>query len=304
MRTMFIVKALATAAMASAKGDLSFVNPDGTLCDFLVSPTNLNRDAPFSLVNALGNGSFKTFELNPYNFNFRSQLSGSATNVVPVYSITYPTGNARTDSFTNQFTGGIVVKVLDKDKNVFLTKKLIPVEVIGAAAVPTIAEVLVAFKAAMASITGAGNYIASATHTASTSSVFTLTDTNTFISLTGDLRTWVMTKTNGSDLSVSGKSIAKLERELAPNSGYIRDTELDNPLYSPSNFIADTSVAAYDLITIETSTDAQRPLVLGSGGFKTTLHIAIDHSLQAATYDKILAFLTKLKASPSVVTGV
>ena len=305
MRTMFVANTLVTALNPTVKGALGLINPNGTACDFLVSPTNTNRDAPFTFVNSLGNGSVKTFRLNPYNFNFHSQLSGqaggvAATDVVPSYAITYPTGNARTDSFGNAFVGGIVVKKFDKDKNVFITKKLLSVEVYGNAGVVLNSDVVIAFKAAMASITGAGNWIASAVHTTTVSSVFTLSDTTTQISLTGDLRNWIMPKTNGESFVVNGIDAVKFERELMPNAGY-HAGENDVDLFDRSNFIADPTCVAYDIIVIETKSDTQRQLLPGAINFETRLFIYVPHTAQTLVYDKILAFLVKLKATPSVV---
>lgn len=302
MRTMMIANSLVTALNPTAKGALGLINPNGTACDFLVSPQSPSVEAPFVFVNSLGNGSIKNFQLNPYEFNVRSQLSGSATNVVPTYSITYPTGNARVDSFTNQFQGGIIVKKFDKDKNVFNTVDILNVEVIGAGTVVTAVEVKAVFKTAMATLIGVGKAFASVAHTAETSSIYTLNNTLYRIDLVGDLRHWVLTKINGSSLAVTGADAVKFERELAANSGYIMATEMDNPMYADSNFIADATETAYDIITIETqNTIGQRKLLPNSAGFVKTLDIYIPHSAKAAVYDVILAFLVKLKASPSVV---
>lgn len=300
MRTLMIMNSLATG-LPTVKGDTVFIHPDsGTVMDLLTTAAMTNKNGLIDVVNSLGNGSVKHFSINPFDFDFTSELSGSATSIVPKYVTSYPLtgGTVITDSFTNQFVGGVVVKVFDKDKNVFNTKKIIPVTFIGAASAVTVVEAVAAFKAAMATITGAGLYVASVVHTSTTSSAWTLTDTTTMIELTGDLRNWTNVKTEGLDLSNRGTDIAKLERELAPNSGYHFDTELGNELYANSNFITDTT-AVYDIVSITTRTIAQRPLLPNAAGFVKTLHIAIPHTA-VAEHTKLVAYLGKLKVGGGI----
>ena len=294
-----IMNSLATG-LPTAKGDTAFLHPNtGAVMDLVTTAAMTGRNAMIDVVNSLGNGSVKNFTINPFNFTFRSELSGSATSIVPLQTVSYPTtgGNVITDSFTNQFVGGIVVKVFDKDKNIFNTKKIIAVNFIGASTSATVVEAVAEFKAAMATITGTGNYVASASHISTTSSVFTLTDTNTYIELVGDLRNWVNVKTQGLNLANTGTDIQKLDRELAANSGYHfgeRETELFNSSY----FIADTN-AVYDIVTIETMTEAQLPLLPNAAGFAKVLHIAIPHTA-VAEYTKLITWLGRLQSGGGV----
>lgn len=303
MRTMLVADLITTLANATDKRDLVIISSDGSNVTAAnpVFQSNENRDVPAVLINTLGNGSFKKFEIYPYNFRFTTQLSGDAANVIPIYSITYPTGNARVDSFSNQFTGGIVIKHWNDNQKAYETDKIVPIEVIGSSNTVAVADVKVAFKATMATLigTGKGKYFASVVHTAETSSVYTLNDTDYFVELVGDLRWWNFVKTNGSNLAVTGEDAVKLERELAPNSGYNRPTDLDNDLYAASNFIADASVPAYDIISIFTSQDRQRELVLGSGGFETECHIYVPHTAYATTFTILINFLTLLSSTDS-----
>jgi len=298
---MLVANALVTTVAAAVnKGDLIILNPNGTPYDTMLTPIDVSdKNAPYVLLNALGNGSFKKFEIYP-NMSYKGQLSGSATNVIPHYDITYPIGNARTDSFGNQFEGGIVVKQWNENHNAYETRKILSVEVIGTNGTVANADVKVAFKAAMASITGTGigKYITTATHTTDVSSVFNLLDTTYFIELIGDLRWWDLVKTNGSNLAVTGADAVKFEKELAPNSGYHHATELNNDLYAESNFIADASEDAYDIVSIFTSQEAQRALVLGSGGFITECHVYTPHvDMMNPVYQGLTTFLEALRVA-------
>lgn len=293
MRTLFIVNSLVNT-YPTAKGALAVKLPSGFVADaagLLTQPAIKKSIYPnIDLINSLGNGSVKTFSINPFNVFQVSETDAATAAVAPKYTITYPGGNARIDSMTNQFVGGIVVKELDKDKNVWNTKKIIPIEVLGSSTYVANSDVVVAFKAAMATITGSGNYIASATHTSTTSSVFNLTSDDTYIELTGDLRWFPLVRTNGMNYTITGADVAKLERELAPNSGYNMATELDNDMYETSNFIADTA-ASYNFVTLVTVAEAQRPLMPNAGGFPKTLHIAF--LKDGGTVDTIFANFKK-----------
>lgn len=294
MRTLFVMNSLGTT-LPTAKGDTTIINPDGTISDGVAIPTGAlatAKNAEIGVINALGNGSTKFFGINPFNFTFRGEQSGAANSIVPKYTITYPTNtNQMTDSFGVQFQGGIVVKVFDKDINVFKTKVIKTVEVIGAGGIVLVADVKAAFKTAMETLVG--TYIASpSVHVAQTSSTYNLIDTNTHIELTGDLRNWNLVKTEGLSLAITGVDVRKFERELAANSGF-HYTENETELYAASNFISDTSIN-YSFITIETATIAQRPLVLGSGGFTKTLHIAIP-ATNTTLYTKIMDYLNAVQ---------
>lgn len=307
MRTLFIVNSLVNT-YPTAKGALAVKLPNAFVADAAgllnVPAFKKSNYASLDLINSLGNGSVKTFTINPFDVYQVSEESGkrdgqAISNVAPKYTITYPTGNARTDSFGNQFVGGIVVKELDKDKNVYNTKKIIPIEVVGSAGVVSNADVVTAFKAAMATITGTGNYISTATPNASPA-VFNLTDDKTYIELTGDLRYFPLIRTNGMKYTISGVEVAKLEKELASNSGYQKATELDNELFELDNFIADTS-AEYNFVTVVTTAQAQRPLLPNAAGFPKTLHIAF--LKDGGTVDTIFAnfktFINTLLIDPT-----
>ena len=296
MRTLMIMNSLATG-LPTAKGDTAFLHPNtGAVMDLVTTAAMTGNNAMMDVINSLGNGSTKQFSINPFNFTFRSELSGSATSIVPLITVAYPTagGNVITDSFTNQFVGGIIVKLFNKDKNVFNTKAIIPVSFVGASTSATVNEAVAAFKVAMANITGSGKYAASVSHTSTTSSAYTLTDTNTYIELVGDLRNWVVTKTQGLNLANTGVDILKFERELAANSGY-HFGERETELFATSNFITDTT-AVYDIVTIETMMEAQRPLLPNAAGFAKTLHIAIPHTA-VAEYNKLIDYLGKLQSN-------
>lgn len=284
MRTIFIVNSLGTG-YPTAKGEMSIKLPDGSFADLSETLGSIAKDTVIDFINALGNGSTRGFTLNPFNFIYTKELSGSATSIAPTYSITYPTGNARTDSMTDQFLGGIVVKKFDKDKNVFNPIAIKNVEVIGANGVVTNADVKVAFKAAMASLIGAGLPIASVAHTVETSSIYTLNDTNYYIELVGDLRWWKLVKVNGVDLSLRGTDVAKFERELAPNMGYIH-SDTENKLFEDSNFITDKA-ATYNCVVLTTKTDSQRPLLPNAAGFPKELYLYFKKD--GGTVDALLA---------------
>lgn len=300
MRTMFVCNSLAST-YPTAKGALAVKMPDGSFSDLLSGVDNLDKNAVIDFINAMGNGSVRTFSLNPFDFDYHFVATGSATSVVPKYDITYPTGNARVDSMTNQFNGGIVIKTKDSNNNIFKPKEVLNIEVIGAnAGYVTVAEVKVAFKAAMATITGSGKVIASATHTAETSSVFNLTSDDSYIDLVGDLRNWKLVRTNGVDLSIRGTEAVKFERELAPNMGYHFDGQEENNLFAASNFIADPA-ALYNIITIITRTTAQRPLLPNAAGLPKELHMYFleDDGTVTALYATMKAWLLSLHEDPS-----
>ena len=305
MRTLFIVNSLVNT-YPTAKGalavklpnDLGFVaNAAGLLTQPAIKKGLYNS---IDLINALGNGSVKTFTINPFDVYQVSETSGATSDVAPKYTITYPGGNARIDSMTNQFVGGVVVKVLDKAKNVWNTKQIIPIEVLGSDNYVTNANAVIAFKAAMATITGSGNYVASATHTSTTSSVFNLTSDDTYIELTGDLRHFPLVRFNGMKYTISGADVAALERELAPNSGYQMATELDNDLYEKTNFIADTA-EAYNFVTLVTVAQAQRPLMPNAAGFPKTLHLAFlkDSGTVDTLFANFKTFIDTLTVDPT-----
>ena len=300
MRTMMIANTLVTDGNPTAKGAIGLKDALGNPSNFIASPANTDPNGMFQFVNSLGNGSVKTFTINPNDFNFHSQLSGYAAEVVPVQSITYPTGNVRTDSFTNQFEGGIVVKKLDAYKNVYNTTKIVNVEVIGATTgVVTAAEAIAAFKAAMLTListTDMTKPIKSVTHLTTVSSVYTLNANEWYIQLTGDLRQFIFPKTEGASYINTGADAVLFEKELATNNGYNNTLDKFEGAFADSNFIADPT-AVYDIITVVTRATAQRPLLPNAAGFDKPLHIYVPHTAQVAVYDKIIAYLTALKAS-------
>lgn len=312
MRTMMVANTLVTDGNPSAKGAIGLKNTLSAAINITNAPTPPAVTSPavtdvngvIQFINSLGNGSIKTFSINPLNFNFSTKESGSYT--AATYSITYPTGNVRTDSFGMQFEGGIVVKKLDTGKNVYNTTKILNVEVIGSNGVVTAADVKVAFKAAMATLISDGSTILpikSVIHTAETSSVYTLNSTDWYIELTGDLRAFTLTKTKAVDEINSGAKAVAFEKELAPNSGYNNTLDKFEGAFADSNFIADASVV-YDIITVTSMATAQRPLLPNAAGFTTQLHIYVPHSAKAAVYDKIVAYLTALKAANGAAVSI
>ena len=299
MRTLFIVNSL-TNTYPTAKGALAVKLRDAFIADAagLAATRKMVKgvDKTIDLINSLGNGSVKTFTINPFNVWQVSEESGATANVTPKYSITYPTGNARTDSFGNQFQGGIVVKQLDKAKNVYNTKKIINVEVLGTNGSVANSDVVVAFKAAMATITGAGKYITSATPDASPA-VFNLGSDDIYIELVGDLRWFSLKRTNGMVYTISGADVALMERELAPNSGFI-ESDSDSDLYEKSNFIADKT-ATYNFITLTSMMDAERPLLPNAAGFPKTLHIAFLDGTMDTEFANFKTFIDELQHDPA-----
>lgn len=301
MRTLFIVNSLATTN-PTAKGALAVKLVDGFVTDLTnVRAMVKGKDFFIDLLNSLGNGSVKQFSLNPFNSQFVSETSGATSNVAPKYNITYPTGNARVDSGTNQFQGGIVVKEFDKDKNVWNTKKILNVEVIGSGSYVANSDVVTEFKAQMATITGAGKYVTSASHTSTTASEFNLLNNEIYIELVGDLRWFKLTRTNGMIYINSGVEVAKLERELAPNSGF-QINEMETETFASSNFIADAS-AEYNMVVIKTLADAERPLLPNAAGLPKTLYVAFKKD--GGAIDTIFAnfkkFMTQICNNPTKI---
>lgn len=305
MRTMMIANTLVTDGNPSAKGAIGLKDAVGNPSDFLASPANSNVNGMYQLINSLGNGSVKTFTINPNNFNFHTQESGYAADITPKHTITYPTGNVRTDSFGMQFLGGIVVKKLDPDKNVYNTKYIKSVEVIGTNGVVAATDAVAGFKAAMLTLIGDGSAvlpIKSVSHSTTVSSVYILNDNTWFIELTGDLRWFNLPKVEGISYVNTGADAVKFERELASNDGF-HHSEWDVDIYAKSNFIADAT-AVYDIITVVTKATAQRLLLPNAAGFDKQLHIYVPHTAKAAVYDKIVAYLTELKASNGAAINI
>ena len=87
MRTMMIANTLVADGNPTAKGAIGLKDAAGNPSNFITSPANSNPNGLFQLVNSLGNGSVKTFTINPNNFNFHSQLSGYTADIVPIQSI-------------------------------------------------------------------------------------------------------------------------------------------------------------------------------------------------------------------------
>lgn len=299
MRTMFIGNSLVTNGTPTAKGAIGLKQADGAACNFLSSAAITNPNALMEFIQSMGNGSIKTFTLNPLSFNFHTQLSGTANgntinDIAAKYNITFPTGNAQTDSFGMEFLGGIVVKELIPDQNVYRTRKILSVNVVGTNGTVAVADVKAAFKAAMSTLT---TYISSQTYAAQDASAeYVLTNANYYIELVGDLRFWTLGKTQGMSFVNTGADAIKFEKELAPNSGYSNTIDKVDGLYAESNFIADVT-KVYDIITVETMTIAQRPLLPNAGGFPKVLHIYVDHDAKVAVFDKIVAFLTALRTA-------
>lgn len=301
MRTMMIANTSVANGLPTAKGALGLRDALGNAIDMtsgtIGSPANADRNGMLQFVNSLGNGSVKTFTINPNDFSFTTQESGYTAEVAPKYTILLPTGNVRTDSFGMQFVGGIVVKKLDVDKNVYVTKYIKAVEVIGTNGVVAAADAITAFKAAMVLLTGDGSAVLPIKSVSGTTTLtYLLNDTTWFVELTGDLRWFNLVKTEGMSYVNTGADAVKFEKELMSNSGGNNTLDKFEGAFADSNFIADSTVN-YDIITITTRATAQRPLLPNAAGFDKQLHIYVLHSAKAAIYDKLVVYLAALKAS-------
>ena len=258
-----IVNALETAGVPTSKGELA-IDIKGKVHPFTASnnpyvQAEPSKDDVFTLINSLGNGSVKTFAINPYNMNIRTKRSGN--NTADHVTFAFPSGSIVPSGVTG-VVGGIVIQKMDKDKNITNNVKLIPFEL----ATTLWSDVKTAVYALLSPLTTLGTLDAG-------NNKFTWVDEDMLITFIGDLSNIIPTATRGLKEIISGEDIIKLERELAPNMGSFNSMDQDYD-FATSNYIADKSTQ-YDIITIETQAPAQRPLILGSQGFITTLHICV-----------------------------
>ena len=293
MRTMMIANSLVTADSA-VKGALGVKETSGAYTNMAALLANTDRQRSLQLVNFLGNGSIKTFEINPFDFSFTSKESGTLTKAI--YTFKYPTGNVSYIQNVNIFQGGIVIKRFDTDKNVFKTEKIIDITLNAPAGVLAYSAVKTAIVAALAKADIAAKYI---TSVASSDTVYTMNDLEVLIELTGDCKYIGLVKTPGIDNRITGKTVQLADRETASNSGF-HHTEWETELYASSNFIADPAVV-YDVITIVSKGNPQRPLLPNSGGFPTVCNIytPADAGVGTALHALLKTFFGKLLVSPT-----
>lgn len=293
MRTMMIANSLVTAD-STVKGALGVKDTNGAYTDMTALLANTDKQRSLQLVNFLGNGSIKTFEINPFNFSFTSKESGTLTKAI--YTFSYPSGNVSYIQNVNIFQGGIVIKRFDTDKNVFKTEKIIDITLNAPAGVLAYSAVKTAIVAALAKADIAAKYIFSV---ASTDTVYTLKDMEVHIELTGDCKYIGLVKTPGIDNRITGTTVQLADRETASNSGY-HHSEEDNDLYAMSNFIADPSLV-YDVVTIVSKGNPQRVLLPNAGGFDTVCNIytPADAGVGTALHALLKTFFGKLLVSPT-----
>lgn len=294
MRTMMVVNSLEQGAAPSSKGALAFT-AKGVYFDTTADPSQaadgvaLDKQDVIQIINSLGNGSFKGFTLNPYNFEYRKFAGGSVTSDTVV--VTYPTGTAPVA--VDYVAGGITIQEVDTVNNVRRTKKVIPINVQSS----EWSDIQPAVHAALIS----SGYL---TQSASNQNVvtYTLASKNIVISFTGDILNISQKKHFGSNSVITGTEVAQLEQELAPNMGGNNSLDKD-VLFSKDNFIAELD-SNYSVITIETQLPAQRPLILGSTGFvKTlTLYFKADGGDGDAAYNSVANFLDVVKANPTHIS--
>lgn len=297
MRTLLIGNSLVTNGAPTAKGAIGIINGLGNAQNITSGQAvaaSLGEDAQFELIQANGNGSFRTFTLTPNNFQFSVQESGANAEIPSTETVTWPSGNALTDSMGQYFAGGIRLQKWRPEHSIWEDVQLIPVQVVGSSGVVANADVITAFKNAIAPYVGAGKYFTSKTEDG-TNGVYTYADSNYKMALTGDFRNWVTTTIQGMTYINTGVEMAKLERELAPNMGSNNTIE-KLEWFAESNFIVDTSVN-YHIIQITSATPGQRPLIKNSGGFPKSCTIIVPTAQKAAVYDVLVNFLTKLKAA-------
>ena len=190
MRTLMIGNSLVTNGAPTAKGAIGIINTLGNAQNISSGqnvPASLNSDGQFEIIQANGNGSFRTFTFTPDNFDFLLQESGYAAEIPSTETVTWPTGNAQTDSMGQYFSGGIKLQKWDSYFNKWNDIQLIPVQVVGTGGTVANADVVTAFKNAIAPYVGAGKYFSAKTEDG-TSGVYTYSDSTYKMTLTGDFR--------------------------------------------------------------------------------------------------------------------
>ena len=110
MRTLLIANSLVTNGAPTAKGAIGIINGLGNAQNITSGQAvaaSLSEDAQFELIQANGNGSFRTFTLTPNNFQFSVQESGANAEIPSTETVVWPSGNALTDSMGQYFAGDI-----------------------------------------------------------------------------------------------------------------------------------------------------------------------------------------------------
>lgn len=265
MRNIFIANNF-VANNPSAKGDLAIKNFEKFLDLTEIPPFQPNQY--LTLINTLGNGSFKNFVLNPKNFTFSYAEEGSDSN--DNFVITIPEGNVQTGGIP-YVTGGIVIKKYDEAHNVWKDLALLNIE--SQSTLWSDIQTIIRNKLQTYGF-GVSNTSSTVTTVYTTSSVFDDVRDNIILTFTGDISSISCKKNVGIKDLIRGEDVLRFEKELASNSGYIQDDEKGIKLYEDSNFIADISVN-YRVISLRTKLEGEHDLFPSSEGFVKTLHIYV-----------------------------
>jgi len=289
MKTLIFLGANVITAPAT-KGDLAVMSPDGGFIDITdgnALATLTGRKGNLTLISALGNGSFRQFVFNPYNFKYTKSAyaAGSIGNI----ELTLPTGNVPSNE---PFVGMIVVQQFDKDKNVLKT--------IETQEFTTTSTTWAAVKTAL--ITQLDTFANLSGSAAAAPGITTIPDAeNIQIQLTGSLNQIRVSKA-ASVLPVGkGTDVAKIEREWSVSQGNnpMFDTDSDSQAYAASNAVVDPALN-YESVIITTQVASERPLHNGSQGLETECMIVANTAATGTNYDDLVAFLDAIMIDPSV----
>lgn len=227
--------------------------------------------------------AYKNFHINPYNFTYSRQNHN--TNVSDTVAITFPTGNY---TLVEPFVGGILVRKHDKDKNVFKTLALVEFET-SQTAWANIQTAVVAKLDTLTTYLGGKSVVSNVVN-------YNLLEKDITIEFLGSLGVLRSVKTFGEVRAITGTEVAKLERELMPNSGYSNTIDKFEA-FNESLFIANPA-KNYDMITINTQMPTERPLLKDSEGLITTLILAIPTDASGVAND-IVDFLNQVTIDPT-----
>lgn len=284
MRTIMIANNIATNKVFNEIGEIGFIAPNGTAD---LSAYSYKKGEVLQVLNNLtasvglgDDASWKQFRINPLRFDYHYTQNG--TNTADKSVITYPTGNY---GLVEPFTGGIVIKQHDKDKNVFKTLKLKEFET----SLTAWSDIKAAIVAALNTLTA---YITRVSDTEYTHVLDNIT-----VEFVGSLNVLRCKKVFGEKALITGEDVARLELEFSPNSGGGQFLQ-ENYSYSDVNFIANKATN-YDMISITTQMPSERALLPQSEGFEVTLLIAVPVARRSAVATPILNFLKALKNDPT-----
>lgn len=292
MRTLMIVNELIEDAVFDAVGGFNifkngFKNPTAGISNLAGMQPIVKGDV-LTAVNSLlatsvANQSYKNFHINPYNFTYSRQNHN--TNVSDTVAITFPTGNY---TLVEPFVGGILVRKHDKDKNVFKTLALVEFET-SQTSWANIQTAVVAKLDTLTSYLGSKSVVSNVVN-------YNLLEKDITIEFLGSLSVLRSVKTFGEVRAITGTEVAKLERELMPNSGYSNTIDKFEA-FNESLFIANPA-KNYDMIVINTQMPTERPLLKDSDGLITTLILAIPTDATGVA-NAIVDFLNQVTIDPT-----